>query len=120
MSGHARRDHPETSHEAAVRVEASGQVERDADLLLRLVAATPGHTIPEYAGSLCEDKAKLEFYRQRLGRRTGDLVKKGLIHAKGKRDGCQCWFPGKGVENGSKGQGDLFGEEEKWQKWQTD
>lgn len=114
-AGHAHRHDPDTSREAAARAEASGLVDSDARLLYRLLLRYPGSTIPELAAGLVDGTGNLEFHRQRLGRRTGDLRKAGLAHAKGKRDGCQCWYPG--AEPEAAKQGELF---EAPAKWRTD
>ena len=115
---YAHRTDPGTSREAAEKAVASGMVEADAQILLSLIQGLPGSTIPELARAMieqCEVKAEFEYTRQRLGRRTGDLVRLKLAHARGKRDGCQLWWPGPEPEAAK--QGALF---ETPQTWRTD
>lgn len=106
------RTDPGTSREAAEKAVASGLMERDADLLCRLIHRYPGSTIPELAAGLVDGTGGLEFHRQRLGRRTGELKTRGMIHPLGKRSGCQCWWPGPEPEAAK--QGALFEAPAKW------
>jgi hypothetical protein len=36
----------------------------------------------------------VEFWRQRIGRRLPELMRAGLIHREGERDGMSIWWPG--------------------------
>lgn len=114
---YARRNDPDTSREAAEKAVESGLVLKDRALLLQLLLANPGSTIPELARILSrEGGGDMEACRQRLGRRTGDLVRFKLAHTRGKRDGCQIWWPGREPEDAK--QGALF--EKPAPQWRTD
>ena len=113
-----RSTDPETSRDAAEKAVESGLALKDRALLLQLLIANPGSTIPElaeisYRGA--PHNLGVEHERQRLGRRTGDLVRLKLAHARGKRDGCQLWWPGPEPEAAK--QAALF---DTPQTWRTD
>lgn len=103
----SHRDDPSTSREAARRKAESGTVDSDKLLLGLLVCANPGSTIPELAQILFnEGGSDFESCRQRLGRRASELSRANVIHAKGKRDGCQLWWPGPAPEDAK--QAEMF------------
>jgi len=121
MSHHASRTDPQTSHDAAKRAEDSGLVDSDTAVFARLVAWSPGITIPEMGQQLYQGQEAyptheflqgVEHYRQRMGKRAGDARKAGLAHTMGQRDGCACWWPG--PEPQAEEQGSLFRVPEKW------
>lgn len=93
---------PETSRRAAVKAVQSGTVKGDAELLLRLIRESPGKTLAFYGevASACyspswqaaQDNAFR--WRLKLGRRTGNLVSRGLVHTEGEVDAMSLWWPG--------------------------
>lgn len=88
-------DDPETSRDAALAKMRGGSLESDRAVALSLVRRFPGRTVKDlvaiHAGGLPSD---FERERQRIGRRMSELADAGLIHARGKSEGCQCWWPG--------------------------
>lgn len=99
-----RRDGPATSRIAAGEVIASGSAQVDLDMLVELVGRFPGRTLARYGEIAAVEQAHREvaasdyWWRLKLGRRTGDAVDAGLIHAKGREDGMQRWWPGRDPE----------------------
>ena len=103
MSALAARADPETSHEAAARIVASGKHERQVDLCLRGVEMWPGCTSGELA-------VKLQVDRYTTARRLPDLRRRGLVHTGEARE-CTAlhtkqmtWWPGAQ----DTGQGEMF------------
>jgi len=69
----ARARDPSTSHEAAERVERSGQRQRQLEWFEHAVRLAPGHNSAWYAWRLGLD-------RHAGGRRISDLVRDGQCH----------------------------------------
>lgn len=72
----ARRD-PETSHQAARRVEQSGARRRNAERVATLVALHPGMTSAELADTHAARAAHLD--RAEIARRLPDAERLGLV-----------------------------------------
>ena len=83
---------PHTSVKAAAKMISGGRLGADQRWVLDLVRGRPGSTCPELAKAATYDAD--EAVRQRIGRRLPELLRAGLIHRWGERDGCACWFPG--------------------------
>jgi len=76
---------PATSQEAADRVTKSGQRDRNAAIVLRLVRELPGRTATELwdeCGSEVRDKLKES---QEIRRRLTDLLHSGAVRQEGQR-----------------------------------
>jgi len=99
---------PATSRKAAGRVIASGTARADANYLLELIGLFPGHTMPWYRTQAererqadpPEKKLSSPEWRQKLGRRTGELLEAELVHTRGEEDDCALWWPGPKKDEG--------------------
>lgn len=99
----SHRDDPETSRDAALAKMRGGTLESDRALALSLVERFQGSTVKEMIAWSDIHASDFERQRQRIGRRMSELADAGLIHAKGKRDGCMCWWPGPEPESAAQG-----------------
>lgn len=87
---------PATSVKAAAKVISSGRLGADQRWVLDLVRGRPGSTCPELAKAATYDVD--EAVRQRIGRRLPELMRAGLVHREGERDGMSIWWPGPSPE----------------------
>ena len=78
-----RRTDPSTSHEAAQRVNASGQAKRNMERVVDLVYASPGSTSRELS-----ELPTCDLDRYEVARRLADAEHAGLVVKGGKRT-CQ-------------------------------
>ena len=72
VSARARRKDPQTSHEAATKLNRAGKTKAQAEAVLAAVKRFPGHTSSELAGRVGLD-------RYQVARRLPELRKAGLV-----------------------------------------
>ena len=87
----ARRSDPAESHAAAESITPHLSAERRR--ALNLVRLYPGRTTKELGALAAADYGgEAELWRQRIGRRLGELAEMGLIERGSVvRDGCATW-----------------------------
>lgn len=75
---HAANADPETSHEAAVRMERSGKLNRHCEIVLAIVRRSPGTYAELWESANDAERAELGDAAA-LQKRLADLVKRGAI-----------------------------------------
>lgn len=94
----ARRSHPQTSHEAAEKLIASGRLKGDSAAALDMVRDHPGLTAYELQDL---DQSGRD---DRIRKRLGGLANSGLLRrgesrrCRVKGSNCVTWYPANGVE----------------------
>lgn len=96
---------PHTSVKAAARAVRQGVVQGDTAILLDMIHSRPGLTMAEYGAQAAFEAGPaggLDAYqwRLKLGRRTGPLLERRLVHTEGERDGMALWWPGRRPSEG--------------------
>lgn len=90
----AHTSDPHTSVKAAAAMVATGALGAAQARALRLIEINPGKTTKELATIGLRFPESHEEARQRIGRRVSELLRAGLIHRCGERDGCALLWPG--------------------------
>lgn len=89
--GRARTTDPDSSHRAADRLERSGELTRQARIVLALLECFPGLSSKQLAEASRGTESVLDRYQ--VARRLPDLERAGYARRSKEQDGDARWFP---------------------------